>query len=167
MPVSALSRLTCKGLVKEYCTLQGFLPAVLPEEWFDQSLETQTSDDEDYSPCHPYPAPPASRLLPWFRAVLQPSLLECPWTRPRTRLWCSCACWCSRPRQASLYRRRMSRRRVRFPDYFPEPFPEASSLPAASVLTPPAPIPPPLVPAPAPTPPNPVAPAPAPQLLAA
>ena len=53
MPVSALSRLTCKGLVKEYCTLQGFLPAVLPEDWFDQSLETHTSDDEDYSPCHP------------------------------------------------------------------------------------------------------------------
>ena len=53
MPVSVLSRLTCEGLAKVYHTSQGFLPAVLPEDWFNQSLETQTSDDEDSSPRHP------------------------------------------------------------------------------------------------------------------
>ena len=40
MPVSALSRLMHNSLVGEYHSLQGFLPAELPEDWFDQSLET-------------------------------------------------------------------------------------------------------------------------------
>ena len=40
MLLSTLSRSTHEGLVGEYHSLQGFLPAVLPEDWFDQSLET-------------------------------------------------------------------------------------------------------------------------------
>ena len=53
MPVSTLSRSMHEELVKEYRTLQGFFPAVLPKDWFDQSLETQTSDDEGSSPRRP------------------------------------------------------------------------------------------------------------------
>ena len=40
MPLSTLSRSTHEGLVGKYHSLQGFLPAVLPEDLFDQSLET-------------------------------------------------------------------------------------------------------------------------------
>ena len=40
MPVSALSRSMRRGLVGGYHSLQGFLPALLPEDWFDQTLET-------------------------------------------------------------------------------------------------------------------------------
>ena len=40
MPVSTLSRSMHEGLVGEYRYLQHFFPAVLPEDWFDQSLET-------------------------------------------------------------------------------------------------------------------------------
>lgn len=40
MPVSMLSRSTRGGLLGEYHSLQGFLPELLPEDWFDQSLET-------------------------------------------------------------------------------------------------------------------------------
>ena len=53
MLVSTLSRMMHEGLVREYRTLQGFLPAVLPEDWFDQSLESYTSDQEDSTPHHP------------------------------------------------------------------------------------------------------------------